>query len=78
MKPGLVDKNLNPILDKTEVYSGCYGRASVSFFPYAAAGNNGVGCALNHLQKLEDGEPLGGMSRAEDDFADDDDMADYL
>jgi hypothetical protein len=28
---------------------------------------------LNNLQKIHDGEPLGGHSRAEDDFATDED-----
>jgi len=41
-------------------------------------GNKGIACGLNNLQKLRDGEPLGGKSRAEDDFADDDDDDDFL
>lgn len=69
-KPGLVDRDRNEILDSTELYSGCYGRASVNFFPYNTAGNRGVGCGLNNLQKLQDGESLMGRSRAEDDFDD--------
>lgn len=78
-KPGIVDKNLNPILDETEVYSGCYGRASVNFFPYNHKGNRGVACGLNNVQKLADGESLGGRSRAEDDFDEvDDDIDDLL
>ncbi|GAY71780.1 ssDNA-binding protein, partial [Streptococcus canis] len=36
-------------------------------------GNKGIACGLNNLQKLRDGEPLGGRTRAEDDFATDDD-----
>lgn len=67
-KPGIVDKNVQPILDQTEVYSGCYGRVSINFFPFNQAGNKGVGCGLQNVQKLADGEPLGGRSRAEDDF----------
>jgi hypothetical protein len=69
-KPGVVDANLNQIIDKTEVYSGCYGRVSVVFYPFSASGNNGVGCGLQNVQKLADGEPLGGRSNAEDDFND--------
>jgi hypothetical protein len=72
-KPGVVDADLNPILDSTEFYSGCYGRASINFFAYNTAGNRGIGCGLNNLQKLDDGEPLSGRSRPEDDFGDDDD-----
>lgn len=69
-KPGLVDRELNEILDQSELYSGCYGRASINFFPFNTAGNRGVACGLNNLQKLSDGEPLSGRSRPEDDFGD--------
>lgn len=68
-KPGIVDANLNAILDQTEVYSGCYGRVSVNFYPFNTKGSKGVAAGLNNVQKLEDGEPLGGVpSRPEDDF----------
>ena len=69
-KPNVVDKNLNPILDTTEFYSGCYGRADLAFFAFSAAGNNGIAVALNNVQKLADGEPLGGRRNAEDAFDD--------
>lgn len=69
-KPGIVDVNLNPILDKDEVYSGCYGRVSLSFFPYAVSGSSGIGVGLNNIQKVADGEPLSGRANAEDDFSD--------
>lgn len=59
-KPGVVDANLNPILDPDEFYSGCYGRVNVNFFPYDSNGNRGVAAGLNHVQKLSDGERLGG------------------
>jgi hypothetical protein len=68
IKPGLVDKNVQPILDQTEFYSGCYGRASIIFYAYNVNGNKGIACGLQNLQKLEDGEPLGGKSKPEDDF----------
>lgn len=68
--PGVVDTAKQPILDKFEVYSGCYGRASINFYAYNVNGNRGIACGLNHLQKVRDGEPLGGRSRAEDDFDD--------
>ena len=70
-KPGIVDKDLNEILDPDEVYSGCWGRASVNFYPYDSNGNRGVGVGLNNVQKLKDGERLGGSrASAEDDFDD--------
>jgi hypothetical protein len=68
-KPGVVDADLNAILDQSEFYSGCFGRASISFFAYNSNGSKGVGCGLNNVQKLEDGEKLGGGTSASDDFA---------
>lgn len=68
--PGLIFENGRKIEDSTELYSGCYGRASVNFYAFNTSGNKGIACGLNNLQKLRDGEPLGGRSRAEDDFAD--------
>ena len=67
--PGVVDANRNEIMDKSEVYSGCYGRASINFYAFNANGNRGIACGLNNLQKLRDGEPLGGRASAESDFA---------
>lgn len=67
--PGVVDANRNEILDKSQVYSGCYGRASISFYAFNANGNRGIACGLNNLQKISDGEPLGGKASAESDFA---------
>jgi hypothetical protein len=73
--PGVVDRDRNAILDKEEVYSGCYGRVSISFYAYNVP-SKGIACLLNNVQKLEDGERLGGASSAEDDFAEDfDDLA---
>ena len=67
--PGVVDANRNDILDRSEVYSGCYGRASINFYAYNANGNRGIACGLNNLQKIRDGEPLGGRASAMIDFA---------
>ena len=60
--PEVVDKMGNPIINHSEVYSGIYGRVNVSFFPYAFGGKKGIGCGLGPVQKLEDGEPLGGSA----------------
>jgi hypothetical protein len=68
--PQVVDATLNPIIDQSQVYSGCYGRVSVNFFPYFNSGRKGIGCGLGNVQKLEDGEPLGGRTTAMDDFGD--------
>lgn len=67
-RPGIVDVNLNPIIEKEDFYSGCYGRASINFYAFNTNGNKGVACGLNNLQKLADGERLSGGSSAEEDF----------
>lgn len=68
--PKIVDANLNPIMDATEVYSGMYGRIAINFSPYSFAGKKGVGCYIStNVQKTRDGEPLGAAApAASDDF----------
>ncbi len=77
-KPGIVDRDLEPIMSQDEFYSGCYGRASLNFYAFNVQ-SKGIAAGLNNLQKLEDGERLAGGSSAEDDFggenAFDDDLA---
>lgn len=70
IKPGVVDTNLNPILNTEEVYSGCYGRVSINFYAFNTNGNKGIAAGLNNIQKLEDGEFLGGRTSPESDFGD--------
>lgn len=53
-------------LDEEDIYSGCYGAAEINFFPYSMTNSNGIGCGLNNIVKLEDGERLGGGSRDAD------------
>lgn len=67
-KPGVVDRSVQPVLDSTEVYSGCYARVSINSYPYNYKGKKGVSFGLNHVQKWRDGDLLGGRSRAKDDF----------
>lgn len=71
--PGIVDADRQPIIERSEIYSGVYGRASVNFYVFNTNGNKGIACSLNNLQKIRDGEHLGGKSNAEDDFATEDD-----
>lgn len=59
-KPEVVDAQLNSIMDATEIYSGMYARVSVQFYTYFSSGKKGVGCGLGPVQKLADGEPMGG------------------
>lgn len=77
-QPGIVDKSVKPILDQSEVYSGCYARVSINFFAFNTSGNKGIGCGLNNIQKLADGDPLSGRARAEDDFDAMDDEDEFL
>lgn len=67
-QPGIVDRQVQPILDSTEVYSGCWARVSINAFAFDTSGNKGVSFGLNHVQKIKDGDFLGGRSRPEDDF----------
>ena len=81
-KPGVVDANNNIILATSELYSGIYGHASINFYAFNSNGNRGIACGLNALQKLRDGDPLGGHVNAETEFAgldeDDDELSDFL
>ena len=76
--PGIVDADRQPILTRSEMYSGVKGRASINLYAYNVNGNRGIACGLNNLQEIADGTPLGGKSRAEDDFATDDYDEDFL
>lgn len=75
-QPQIVDKNVKPIIDRNEVYSGCYARVSLNFYAFNSNGNKGIACGLGNIQKIRDGESLGGRSSAADDFTtvDDDDF----
>ena len=79
-KPGVVDRRRIPITDPLMVYSGCYVRASISFYPFNTNGNRGIACGLQNVQLWCDGEPLNGRVRAEDEFdaLDDVDDEDFL
>ncbi len=69
-RPGVVDGNMQAILDPAQLYSGMYANVGVTFFGYNAPQNKGIGVALDNVQKVADGEPLGGArASAEDDFA---------
>lgn len=67
--PQIVDRNVNPILDRSEVYSGVYARVSINFYAFNSNGNKGIACGLGNIQKIRDGEPLGGRTNAAEDFA---------
>ena len=66
--PQIVDRAVQPILDRNEVYSGCYARVSINFYAFNSNGNKGIAGGLGNIQKVKDGEPLGGMLNASEDF----------
>ena len=65
-KPVIVDNFRNEITDPGEVYSGCYGRASINFYGYSNNGKKGISAGLLSIQKLHDGEPFGTVGSADD------------
>ena len=76
--PQVVDAKVQPILDQSEVYSGCYGNITVTFFGYNSNGNRGVAAGLGNIQKLKDGDSLGGRAKASEEFEPVDDDEDFL
>ncbi len=74
--PQIVDQNVQPILERSQVYSGCYARVSINFYAFNSNGNKGVAAGLGNIQFVRDGEPLGGKTSAMDDFSTIDDAED--
>jgi hypothetical protein len=68
-KPGIVDQNVQDILDPSEFYAGVWARATVRVFAYDHKVNKGVSIGLVNLQKIKDGDALGSRTKATDDFA---------
>ena len=56
--PQIVDQNVNPIMNRSEVYSGVYARVSINFYAFNSNGNKGVACGLGNIQKVRDGQGL--------------------
>lgn len=69
VKPQVVNKQILPIVNESDIYSGMYGNVSVNFFPYNKAGKKGIGVGLNNVMKTEEGDSLAGRSSALSDFA---------
>lgn len=69
-QPGIVDKQKQEVIDRTMIYSGCYGRVQLSFFAYDVQGSKGVGVGLENIQTFNEGESFGGHDSAEDAFDD--------
>lgn len=67
-RPGMVNAKVQPILDPKEIKSGDWGNVSLNFYPFNVNGNSGIAVGLNHVQKVKDGEPLGSVTSAQDEF----------
>lgn len=68
-RPAVVDQNVQPILDESKFYGGCYAVASVNFSAFKhESGKVGISAYLNNIQLSRDGDPFGTRTRAEDDF----------
>lgn len=76
-QPGCIDRQKDEIFDLDEIYSGCWARVSVNFYPFSVSGNRGIAAGLNFIQKWADGPRLGGDYGSADDFDDDFDDDDY-
>lgn len=66
--PQVVDSRVQPITDQTEVYSGCYGRVSITLYSYNFGGAKGIAAWLGNIQKLKDGDRFSAKILARDDF----------
>jgi hypothetical protein len=75
-KPILLGTDKRPLEDPSELYSGAYARAVLTFYPFSGK-SNGVAVSLDSILKLEDGESLGGtisMADAINAFDEEDDL----
>lgn len=66
-RPGLIDATKDVITDPSLFYGGCFARATVTIYAYDNK-RKGVGLGLRNIQKVRDGEALGGATNPQDDF----------
>lgn len=74
ISPPVLDVDGTEMLDPQDIYSGCYARVSMEAFAYSGQ-KQGVTFGLRAIKKVADGERLGPVDSASDDFEDDDDEA---
>lgn len=67
--PQIVDARVKPILDREEVYSGCYANVSVNFYAFSVDGNRGIAAGMGNIQKVRDGARIDGRVSAENEFS---------
>jgi len=77
-KPQVVDRQVQPILDESEIWSGCFCNVSIAVFAFEVPENKGVSFGLNNVQLVKEGDRLGGAANADEEFeqveGDDDDF----
>lgn len=66
--PSVVDQRVQPIMNQTDVYSGCWGHVAISIYAYNNQ-SKGIGFGLNGIQKVKDDEALGFSFNASDAFS---------
>lgn len=66
--PQIVDQQLQPILDESEIYSGCYVYATLRPYAWEYEGKRGVSFGLQNLQLVKTGPRLDGRASASDEF----------
>jgi len=68
-QPEVVDINMQPIINRQDIYRGVWAYVSVTFFSYMRSGKKGIGCILGPVMKFKDDEPLDGRVTAKNAFA---------
>lgn len=69
-QPGIVGPDLNPLMDKDRLYSGCFCNVDINFYPYSHPdGGKGVGAGFNNIMLVKEGDRLDGRQSAEEAFA---------
>lgn len=56
------------IEDPNEIYGGVWARVNIHAYSYNFQGNCGIAVSMNNIQKIKDGERLGGNSGADSAF----------
>lgn len=69
-KPGVVDQEMNPIIELGEFYGGVYAQATITCYAWShPTGGKGISFGLQNIQKVRDGDSFGGgKSNPDEDF----------
>jgi hypothetical protein len=64
--PKVLNAQKQEILNPIEVYSGIYGKVSLTLYAYSGDGRRGISAVLNNVMITRDGEPLTSMLSGEE------------